>query len=534
MASIRLVSVCTAFIAFIFLGWGPGHAATEAKRVALVIGNSAYQNTAVLNNPVRDATEMAAALDRLGFDVIKGLDLDQAEMYAKIKEFTSRIDGADVTLFYYAGHGFQIDGKNYLAPVDATLSRESDVDFETVPLNLVLRQMERERRTNIVFLDACRDNPLATKLARSLKGRSVSVSRGLARVESGVGTLIGYSTSPGMVAFDGDGEHSPYTKALLKHIEKPGVSINDMMISVRQDVLEESKGKQIPWEHSSLTGRYYFKEPVQVATATTEESKPATTAETQAATGTSVATAYAATVAVGTCRAYRIFEEQHRSTFYGRLAEEYIRSNCEQSKQRQIRVEEASATPPAADTATATVKPQSAPVAAAEPKETAAPEPATTREEIVVAASQPAAETPAPPAEGKPDLGAMTLEIQKQLARLGCNPGNPDGVWGRRTSRAMSSFNEAASLALETGEPTEAALTALKGKSGVVCARVVKTAPAKTTKPKVAVTKRKPAPKKRPPTAVRRKPKQDEYWGGEDTRVQCERGAWNLDCFKKR
>lgn len=261
----RFAASLLACATFLLLAATAVPAAVEEKRVALVIGNSAYEHTAKLNNPVRDARAMASALARLGFEVVQGYDLEQAEMRAKIREFTSRIEGADVTLFYYAGHGFQIEGKNHLAPVNARLARESDVDFETIPLNLVLRQMERAQRTNLVFLDACRDNPLATKLARSMQGRSLGPERGLARVESSVGTLIGYATSPGMVAFDGEGRHSPYTAAILKHIETPGLSINDMMIAVRQDVLAESKGKQIPWEHSSLTGQYYFKAQAKTA-----------------------------------------------------------------------------------------------------------------------------------------------------------------------------------------------------------------------------------------------------------------------------
>ena len=509
MFRVRLAPIFMALAVMITIAASGAQAAIEEKRVALVIGNSDYQHTTRLNNPVRDAKAVAAALGRLGFDVVEGFDLDQAQMRGKIREFTSRIDSASVSLFYYAGHGFQIDGKNHLAPIDARLSREADVDFETVPLNLVLRQMEREKRTNLIFLDACRDNPLATKLARSMgRARSAAVARGLARIESGVGTLIGYATSPGMVAYDGEGDHSPYTSAILKHIEKPGVSINDMMIAVRQDVLAESKGKQIPWEHSSLTGQYYFKDAVEVAAAQTTP-EPETTANAEAA-NQAVASAYRATVAVGSCGAYKIFEEQHRSSFYGRLAEEYLKTNCETSK-RAIQVEPSKA----AATADKTKK-------------------------IVVATAEPApsAEEPAKAVGRKPDIGALTVSIQQQLARVGCNPGRPDGDWGKRTRDAMSRFNQQASFDLPTDKPSEAALTALKAKTGKVCkAAPVKavTPPAKSPKKKVAAPSHPPATAQRkvgPPPGRKKKP---EYWGGEDTRADCvAKLIWTADCFPKK
>ncbi len=506
----RFASFAIACAVLIAVAVGGAQAAIEEKRVALVIGNSDYQHTSQLANPVRDARAVAAVLARLGFDVVEGFNLDQAQMRAKIREFTSRIDSAAVTLFYYAGHGFQIDGKNHLAPIDARLSRESDVDFETIPLNLVLRQMEREKRTNLIFLDACRDNPLASALARSMgRARSAAVSRGLARVESGVGTLIGYATSPGMVAYDGKGQHSPYTSAILKHIEKPGVSINDMMIAVRQDVLAESQGKQIPWEHSSLTGQYYFKAPVRVAVADTKPKATAPASSTSDGTRKAVASAYEATVAVGSCGAYRIFEEQHRNTFYGRLAEEYLKTNCQKKTQRAIKVESADVKKPAkaaADT-----------------------------QKIVVAAADPA---PAPAAgaakEDRPDIGALTVAIQKELARVGCSPGRPDGDWGKRTRSAISRFNAQASLDLPSDRPSEATLAALKAKTETVCAAAPSktvTTPAKTTRKKVA----SPAAKKPGPPAAKKKPKEDRYWGGEDTRVDCEmRGLWTADCFTKK
>jgi len=228
------------------------------KRVALVIGNSQYQHTTALTNPKNDAADVAAALTRIGFEVITGFDLDQAAMRERARIFADRLAGADVGLFYYAGHGLQVAGKNWLIPVDARVATTTDLEFGTVDLDLILRNMERETRTNILFLDACRDNPFIQNLARSMGTRSLSLTRGLAQVESGIGTLIAFATQPGNVALDGEGRNSPFTAALLKAIEQPGLSLGEVMIAVRNAVVRLTEGKQVPWEHSSLTGQFYF------------------------------------------------------------------------------------------------------------------------------------------------------------------------------------------------------------------------------------------------------------------------------------
>jgi uncharacterized caspase-like protein len=163
-------------------------------------------------------------------------------------------------VFFYAGHGLQVSGRNYLIPVDASLQGERDLDFEAVSLDFVLKQMEigREGKTNVVFLDACRDNPLSRNLARSMGTRSASIGQGLAQVQTGVGTFIAYSTQPGNVALDGDGRNSPFTAALTKGIRQPGRNLTSVMIDVRKDVLATTNGKQVPWDHSALTGDFYF------------------------------------------------------------------------------------------------------------------------------------------------------------------------------------------------------------------------------------------------------------------------------------
>ena len=230
--------------------------ATAEKRAALVVGNSAYVHANALPNPANDAGDMAKALAEVGFDVILGLDLSKSAFDAKVRDFARALENADVALFFYAGHGLQASGKNHLVPVDARLQVERDLDFEAVSVDFVLKQMEldREGKTNIVFLDACRDNPLARSFARSLGTRSTSVGSGLAAIQSAVGTMIAYATQPDNVALDGEGRNSPFTAALLKHIATPNLEISALMKRVRADVIAATRDKQVPWDHSSLVG----------------------------------------------------------------------------------------------------------------------------------------------------------------------------------------------------------------------------------------------------------------------------------------
>ncbi len=235
-------------------------AGAAEKRIALVIGNATYANAAPLTNPANDAQDMAAALKRAGFEVILGLDTDKRTFDGKIREFARALEAADAAVLFYAGHGLQVGGRNYLVPVDAKLVSERDLDFDAISLDFVMRQMElgRETKANVVFLDACRDNPLARNLARTMGTRSAAVGQGLAQVQTGVGTFISYSTQPGNVALDGQGRNSPFTSALVKHLDSPGRTLTSLMIDVRRDVLAITGGKQVPWDHSALTGEFYF------------------------------------------------------------------------------------------------------------------------------------------------------------------------------------------------------------------------------------------------------------------------------------
>jgi hypothetical protein len=231
----------------------PGH------RVALVIGNSAYKFANPLPNPANDSTDFAQALRDIGFTVIEGHDLDWRSMIAKTREFSAQLDKAELALVFYAGHGVQVDGRNYLIPIDAKLERAGDLDLDAVDLQTVLRPMEAERRVNLVFLDACRDNPFTRSLARSLGStRSTAVAQGLAQVNSAAGTMIAFSTQPDNVAQDGQGRNSPFTAALLKYVKTPNLEVEQMMKQVRVEVMAVTQEKQVPWGHSSLVGDVYL------------------------------------------------------------------------------------------------------------------------------------------------------------------------------------------------------------------------------------------------------------------------------------
>lgn len=236
------------------------HPAAAEKRVALVIGNSAYVHTTPLTNPLNDARDMTEALKATGFEVVEAVDADKLKLDGALRSFTDKLAEADVALFFYAGHGLQVGAQNYLVPIDARLDRERDLEFEAVKLDFVLRQMEidREGKTSIVILDACRDNPLTRNLARSMGTRSAGIGRGLAAAATGLGTFIAYSTQPGNVALDGTGRNSPFTAALAKHLRVKGRNLPATMIEVRREVLAATGGKQVPWDHSAMTGDFYF------------------------------------------------------------------------------------------------------------------------------------------------------------------------------------------------------------------------------------------------------------------------------------
>jgi TPR repeat protein len=226
------------------------------RRVALVIGNSAYQHISPLDNPANDASLLADTLKDLGFGLVGGgvqLDLDKATFDGVVQNFGQKIQGADVALFYFAGHGVQVRGSNYLVPVNANPTREADVDFQMVDVSVVLNQMQGSgTRLNLVILDACRNNPFGGRGLRSSEG-------GLAQMRAPEGTLISYATQPGNVAQDGDDGHSPYTRALATTVRRAGLDVFQTFNEVGLAVKRTTGGSQQPWVSSSpIDGSFYF------------------------------------------------------------------------------------------------------------------------------------------------------------------------------------------------------------------------------------------------------------------------------------
>jgi hypothetical protein len=237
-----------------------GNAALADKRVAFVVGNSAYKNVPQLPNPVVDARSMAKVLRNVGFDVVEGANLSRDKMTEKLLEFGKKAEGADIAVFYYAGHGIAVNGTNYLLPVDTDLKSEMDVKLgAAINVDVTLEQTMEDAKVKLVFLDACRDNPFAAKIRSAKATRGVSVESGLAEMKSGEGTLIAFATGPGQTALDGEaGTNSPFTRALVANITKPGVEIQQAMTKVRAEVNDETNKNQLPWGHTNLTGDVYL------------------------------------------------------------------------------------------------------------------------------------------------------------------------------------------------------------------------------------------------------------------------------------
>ena len=228
------------------------------KRVALVIGNGTYQNAVHLDNAAFDARAVADAFRKLGFQVVDGYDLDIDQMRAKVSEFSSALADSKSAIIYYAGHGISVDEENYLVPTDIVLKSPTDLDLNAISISLLLKQMKRDDRVNIIILDACRDNPFAAELAKH-KTRALVAERGLTRIDGDLarGTLIAFASDPKSTALDGPaGSHSPFTQAFLGHLFDSGVTIDTVMSRVRNEVWEKTGHNQLPWVNTSLIGEY--------------------------------------------------------------------------------------------------------------------------------------------------------------------------------------------------------------------------------------------------------------------------------------
>lgn len=250
-------------IAAILLSTATAYAAiTEGengRRVALVIGNSVYKTLPSLPNPANDVEEVANTLRSAGFDVTIGVNVDRIGLEDTVRRFLRSISNAEAGLIYYSGHGIQVGGQNFIVPVDATLETPYDVETQTMPLDLILNHLKQNSRVQLIFLDACRNNPFnAQKFWMAEKLEPVGATRGLARIDSDLGSLIAFSTEPGQVALDGAGALSPYSESFIKRASEPNKEIRQVLTDVRRDVIAMTGGKQVPRENSSLMDSFYF------------------------------------------------------------------------------------------------------------------------------------------------------------------------------------------------------------------------------------------------------------------------------------
>ena len=484
-----------------------------AKRVALVIANSDYTHAEKLLNPTNDARALAAAFKRLDFDeVILKEDLDYRSLRLALKDFANKSAGAELALVYFAGHGIEVSGQNYLIPTDARLESATDIDFEGIPLPSVMSSVEGAQSLRLVILDACRNNPFRSRMA--FRSGTRSIGRGLAKVEPDNNTMVAFAAKEGTVALDGDTDHSPYANALLQVIEEPGVEIGFMFRRVRDLVLKATGQRQEPFTYGSLGGTpIYLKSPAKTA-----DAKETAESEDRIA------------------KLREELEELKRQFNEGRNSDAEAETKSENvvvAKAEPKTRENTDAKETAVRKGPSTQDEFSAPadgkneptiVASAQPVPTAAEKDAN-------------AEPKASPVEPSATPQLVT-DIQKQLARLSCNPGPADGLWGLRTSSAISDLNAESGKKLNASGPEQETLDALRAMQGPVCKtpapQVVKPKPVKRTKPKVVkrakppVAKKNPYATQRPYNAPRRTntpPKKKEYWGGEDTRLGCESGA---------
>lgn len=291
-----------------------GSAMAAGERVALVIGNSAYQHVGKLANPANDAAALAQSLERLGFAVTRLGDITGAEMRGALRDFELAASGAEIALVYYAGHGMEMNGINYLIPVDAALKRDTHVEDEAVSLARVQRAVEGASTLRLVLLDACRNNPFVAQMERNEARRSIG--RGLARVEPPAQTLVAYAAKGGTTADDGDGDHSPYASALLEHMETPGLEINFLFRLVHDAVVEDTGGRQEPFVYGSLGAtEIYLKPAVETPDEVAGPTPPPTQAPLPDAapeTSDHLADAdYFAAITANTQEAYRAFLGKH-------------------------------------------------------------------------------------------------------------------------------------------------------------------------------------------------------------------------------
>ncbi|MGV7217742.1 caspase family protein [Bradyrhizobium sp. UFLA05-112] len=464
----------------LLLGAGPAFA---AKRVALVLSNSAYQNAPQLANPDNDGAVIAKTLKEAGFDVVDARhDLPALETRRALREFADSARDADIAVVYYAGHGIEVDGANYLIPVDAKLERDTDVYDEALSLDRVLVAIEPAKQLRLVILDACRDNPFGKSMKRTIASRGIG--RGLAQVEpTSPNTLIAYSAKAGSTAQDGDGGNSPFTMALSKHLTTPGLDVRRAFGFVRDDVLKTTNNKQEPFVYGSLGGDDVPLVPAKVAVVA--PAQPAVNAQAE------VRRDYELALQVGNKAAWDAFLVQHPDGFYSSLAKLQLdkiaaeevhaaaTAKAKQAEAERDRLAAAGAQKDAQARAEADAKAaEQAQLTAQKVKEQAQQQAAAAEQQRVnLAAATPAvstakanntpgtnvaALTPSAPAD-------LTRSVQTELGRVGCFSGQADGNWNTASQRSLSQFNRYAGTKLDVKVASTDALDAVKAKPSRVC-----------------------------------------------------------------
>ncbi|MCP3448284.1 caspase family protein [Bradyrhizobium sp. CCGUVB14] len=467
-------------IALMF-GAGPAFA---GKRVALVLANSAYQHAPSLANPVNDGSVMAKTLKDAGFDVVDSRhDLTALDTRRVLRDFADSTRDADIAVVYYAGHGIEVEGSNYLIPVDAKLERDTDVYDEALSLDRVLVAVEPAKQLRLVILDACRDNPFGRTMKRTLASRGIG--RGLAQVEpTSSNTLIAYSAKAGFTAQDGDGANSPFTIALSKHLTTPGLDIRRAFGFVRDDVLKSTGNKQEPFVYGSLGGEDVPLVPVKAA--------PVAAVAPVVNPQADMRRDYELALQVGNKPAWEAFLAQHPDGFYANLAklqldkiqaEQAHAAAIEKAKQADAerdRLAALGAQKDAQAKAVADAKAaEQAQLAAQKAKEQAQQQAAAAEQQRVnLAATAPSAAPASTASPAGTNVAALTptatpadlsRSVQTELGRVGCFSGQADGNWSTSSQRSLSQFNRYAGTKLDVKVASTDALDTVKSKQSRVC-----------------------------------------------------------------
>jgi uncharacterized caspase-like protein len=474
------LKLCQWTLAAAALLWVSGPAFAE-KRVALVLGNSAYQNAAPLANPVNDSARIASTLKDAGFDVVDSRhDLPAAETRRALRDFADRARDADIAVVYYAGHGIEVDGANYLIPVDARLERDTDIYDEAFSLERILIAIEPAKRLRLVILDACRDNPFARNMKRTVATRAIG--QGLAKIEpTSPNVLIAYSAKAGSTAADGDGKNSPFTTALSNHLTRPGLDVRRAFGFVRDEVLKTTANKQEPFVYGSLGGEDV---PLVPAPAAAAPAAPALSPQAE------VRRDYELAMQVGNKSALNAFLAQYPDGFYASLARLQLdkisaeetrvaateKARAAEQERARLAAEGAQKSQQAKAEADARAAEQAR--IAAEKAKQVAQEQAAAAEQKRVAAETASTDKAAADKDRPVNVAALTAgppqadvtkSVQAELRRVGCHTGNADGAWNAASQRSLTQFNRYAGTKLDARVASVDTLDAIRQKTSRVC-----------------------------------------------------------------